>query len=466
MIRTLCCFFLNLIAFGMVALSVPAASYLDSSFDPGTGTDSFVETVLPLPNGQIMICGNFAKYNGVSRSYIARLNENGSLDQSFNARPSYWVRTMGLQTDGKIVIGGYFTVVESSTRNCIARLNTDGSLDTSFNVGSGCTNIIAGGIDGNNDPFVFWVAIQPDGKILLTGNFRNYNGESSTGIVRLNTDGTRDTTFNVDSGLDSWGRSIYLQPNGQILVSGWMTSYRNAEFNRMVRINPDGSPDTTFHPFFGDSTAIYTASLLPDGKYIAAGHTKNAQNLFKREIARLNPDGTQDDSFTGTANEKVESLFVQEDGRIVAVGDFTTANGADRHGVARWNSDGSLDTDFRADADNFVWSVRPDSKGRIVIGGGFYHIDGVSRNGVARLLPGSVQQPPPKAPKLIQPSYTAGVFKSSFMSEANRLYTLEYRESMSGGWTQASSIQGTGAILVLTNRAGSAIRRYYRLKVQ
>jgi uncharacterized delta-60 repeat protein len=444
-----------------------SASYLDPSFDPGTGTDSFVETVLPLDTGKIMICGNFTKYDGTDRAYIARLNEDGSLDQSFNARPSYWVRALAVQGDGKIVIGGYFTVVESTSRNLIARLNQDGSLDHSFNPGSGCTNIIAGGVDGNMDPFVFWVAIQPDGKILLTGNFRDYNGESSVGIVRVNPDGTRDKSFNVGSGFDSWGRSIFLQDNGQILVTGWMTSYNNIGFNRIARINADGSADNSFHPFFGDATAIYTIGALSNGQYIAAGHSKNTENFFKREIARLNADGTQDNSFSGTANEKIESLFVQEDGRIVGVGDFTEADGTPRNRIARWNSDGSLDADFQADADNFVWTARPDTKGRILIGGGFYHIDGVSRNGVARLLSGTSVPPGPNPPKLTQPSYGSGVFKLTFLSEENHTYTLEYRELFGqGSWVISASVQGNGGAIVLTNRVGTASARYYRLRVQ
>ncbi|HTG43757.1 MAG TPA: delta-60 repeat domain-containing protein, partial [Verrucomicrobiae bacterium] len=202
----------------LLSVAVHAASIVDPSFNPGTGAGGgIVEQALPQPDGKILVCGNFTSFNGQNRGYVARLNSDGSVDSSFLAQPGYWVRNMALQADGKIIIGGYFTTVQGVPRNLVARLNSDGSLDPSFNPGLGARDIIAGGVDGNIDPFVFWVAVQPDGKILITGNFRSYDGASSTGLARINPDGSRDTSFNVGPGFDSWGRHILVLPNGQIL---------------------------------------------------------------------------------------------------------------------------------------------------------------------------------------------------------------------------------------------------------
>src|SRR5258708_6442433 len=123
-----------------------AASLLDTSFDTGTGANGVVERVIPLSDAKILVCGNFTTFNGMDRPFIARLNSNGSVDETFSARPSYWVRNMAVQSDGKIVIAGYFTRVADTPRNLVARLNADGSLDPSFNPGTGATNLIAGGI--------------------------------------------------------------------------------------------------------------------------------------------------------------------------------------------------------------------------------------------------------------------------------------------------------------------------------
>lgn len=382
-----------------------AATLLDTTFDPGTGASGgIVEQVLPLSDGRMLICGNFTRFNGRPKSYVARLHANGSVDESFTAQPGYWVRNMSVQPDGKIVIGGFFTTVAGVPRNLVARLNSDGSLDTSFNPGTGATDIIAGGIDGNNTPFVFWTAVQPDGKILITGNFRNYNGASSVGLARLNPDGSRDASFNVGGGLDSWGRHILIQPNGQILVSGWFQAYRGNWFNRLVRINPDGSPDTTFNPFFGDRTAIYGTALPGGGKVVAVGHSLNEQGLFKREMARLNPNGSVDESFVAFTNEKTESVVIQPDGKVIVGGYFTFANNTPRARLARFHADGTLDTGFSANIDNFIWSCALQPDGKLLIAGGFNSVDGVSRVGVARLLTGAsgggTPEPVDSAPQL------------------------------------------------------------------
>src|SRR3954471_10254970 len=105
-------------------LSAPpmfANSLVDKSFNPGSGANGFVETVLEQPDGKILICGNFTQFNGVPMGYMGRLNPDGSVDTSFSGHPGYWVRTMALQPDGKVVIGGWFNNVDGQPRNTIAR---------------------------------------------------------------------------------------------------------------------------------------------------------------------------------------------------------------------------------------------------------------------------------------------------------------------------------------------------------
>ena len=160
-------------------------------------------------------------------------------------------------------------------------------------------------------------------KIVITGNFRTYNGTPSFGIARINPDGSLDPTFHVGAGFDSWGRFLLLLPNDQIMATGWFTSYDNHPFNRMVRLNSDGSPDLSFKPNFGDKTAIYGAVLLPDGKMIVGGHSINDQGLFHQEFARINPDGSYDLTYNAKANDKVESIYLQPDGKIIIGGYFS-----------------------------------------------------------------------------------------------------------------------------------------------
>jgi len=447
-----------------------AASLVDTTFNPGTGANGIVEQVLQQPDGKILICGNFTSFNGVNRGYVARLNNDGSVDTSFTAGPGYWVRHMALQADGKIVIGGFFTTVEGMKRNRIARLNADGSHDTSFDPGAGCEVIIGAGIDGNIDPFVMWCEVLPDGKILAVGNFRNYNGAGSTGIVRINPNGSRDTSFNVGPGLDSWGRTIKLLGNGQIVVGGWFTQYNNRGANRVVRINSDGSPDTTFNTFYGDKTAIYSIVQQANGQLITAGHSLNDQGLFLREVCRLNLDGTRDESWPGSTNEKTESLLMQPNGKVVVVGYFTRVNGELRNKIARYNADGSLDPTFIANADNFVWTVAASSDpGKILVSGGFTTIDGISRPGVARLnLPegGGGGPVTPTAPRIINARMEGGRFYCEVGSLPNFNYRLQFKSDPAGvEWTSMNAVAGTGGPIQLTDARPSG-NRFYRVEVR
>lgn len=448
-----------------------AASLVDTSFNIGSGANGIVEHVLEQPDGKILICGNFTSFNGQDKGYVARLNNDGSVDQSFTAGPGYWVRHMALQTDGKIVIGGFFKTIGATKRNLIARLNADGSMDTTFDPGTGCEVAIAPGIDGNADPFVMWCEVLADGKILAVGNFRNYNGSSSVGIVRINSDGSRDATFNVGGGLDSWGRVIKPLNNGQVMVGGWFQNYNGRSANRIVRINSDGSPDPTFNAFYGDKTAVYSIVALSDGKYITSGHSLNEEGLFHREVVRLNHDGSVDSAWPGSTNEKTESLLLLPNGKVVVTGYFTTVNGQARRSIARFNADGTLDSGFVANADNYVWTVAPTGdSGKVLVSGGFGTIDGIARSGVARLiLPEGDTGPGPVTPTspFIQNARMNGVrFECTVGSATNFNYILQYKTSAtSAQWYSANPIPGNGGALTLTDPRPTGTR-FYRVEVR
>ena len=459
--------FLTTIA--ICGLATRAASLVDTTFNIGTGADGIVEQVLQQPDGKILICGNFTTFNGQPKAYVARLNNDGSVDQSFTGGAGYWTRHMALQDDEKIVIGGYFTTVNGVKRNRIARLNKDGSLDQSFDPGRGMEGIIGKGIDGNADPFVMWCEVLPGGRILAVGNFTNYNTTQAWGIIAINPDGSRDNSFNIGgNGLDSWGRVIKPLSNGQIMVGGWFQNYRGKTSNRIVRINPDGSPDPNFTAFYGDKTAIYSIVEEPDGKLITAGHSLNELGLFAREIVRLNTDGTVDQSWPGYTNEKTECLLRQTNGKVVVGGFFNRVNGELRRGLGRFNADGSLDPTFIADTDNFVWTIARGGPGKILVSGGFTTVDGISRRGVARLnLPEGAagDVPPPPTPRIINARRNGGL-ECTVSSAVGYTYTLQFKSTLTGGtWSPVATAAGTGGPLVFTD-ARPIAPRYYRVEVK
>ncbi|MCS6796026.1 MAG: T9SS type A sorting domain-containing protein [Raineya sp.] len=169
----------------------------------------------------------FTSYNGDSRNRIVRLNEDGSIDNTFNVGTGFngGVTSIAIQPDGKILVVGGFTSYQGNTANRIIRLNADGSIDATFNTGSGF-NITA-----------MTVVLQPDNKILVGGFFTDYNGNTRNRIIRLNSNGSIDNSFNIGSGFDALGvLSIALQADGKILAGGGFTSYNTHTPNRIVRL--------------------------------------------------------------------------------------------------------------------------------------------------------------------------------------------------------------------------------------
>ncbi|MBL0025168.1 MAG: delta-60 repeat domain-containing protein [Saprospiraceae bacterium] len=279
--------------------------------------------------------GDFTSYNGISRNNIARLNANGSIDSTFNPGigTNNWVGTSDIQSDGKILIGGGFTTFNGISRNSIARLNANGYLDETFNPGLGA-----------ND----WVgtsAIQSDGKIIIGGEFTSYNGTARNRIARLNTDGSIDTSFIPILGPNATVQTICIQNDGKIIIGGNFTSYNGASRNRIARLNANGSIDSTFNPGFGANGTVLIISYSKCMEKSSLGGLGTLDGISRSCIARFNANGSPDETFnTGIgANNTIWVANIQSDGKILIGGGFTTFNGISRNRIARLNPDGSLD---------------------------------------------------------------------------------------------------------------------------
>ncbi len=250
---------------------------LDPTFDPGTGADDWVVTISIQSDGKIIIGGYFTTYNGTSRNCIARLNADGTLDAAFNpgTGPNNWVQTTAIQSDGKIIIGGAFSSYNGITTNCIARLNDNGTLDATFNPGTGANG------------FVETTAIQNDGKIIIGGYFTSYNGTMINRIARLNTDGTIDATFNPGTGANGSVETTVIQNDGKIIIGGDFTSYNGTTMNRIARINTDGTLDADFNPGLGANGKVLTTTIQSDGKIIIGGEFTSYNGIDRNRIARI-----------------------------------------------------------------------------------------------------------------------------------------------------------------------------------
>lgn len=306
---------------------------LDTTFNGGNASfgNGYIRPMLKTSDGKYIVSGNSNLYNGSGIGYVIRLNADGSKDTTFNTSncsfSSIGSMAIAEQTDGKLLFTGWFTSYCGTAFNSIVRLNADGTIDTSFNVGSGFNNV--------NVPVL---VIQTDGKILVGGLFTSYNGTTANRIIRLNTDGTVDSSFNSGTGFNSNVHAIKVQSDGKIIIGGGFTSYNGTTANRIIRLNSDGSVDSTFNSGAGLDNQIYPGGLAIDefGRIVAGGYIARYNNINNQNMmTRINSDGSYDTSF-GLAffNNAVKGIVTEGD-RITAVGDFTTYRGSSYSGIVR-----------------------------------------------------------------------------------------------------------------------------------
>jgi uncharacterized delta-60 repeat protein len=286
------------------------------------------------------------------------------------------------QSDGKMIYVGYFTSYAGVAANRIIRLNTDFSIDDTFVYGTG--------FNGETNA----VAIQPDGKILVGGNFTSYNGTARNRIVRLNTDGSLDTTFGIGTGFNASVWAITIQPDNKILVAGQFITYSGSPRAGQIRLNSNGSVDSTFNNAFLNNTA-YQIALQPDNKVLIGGIFSSVSGVTCGGIARLTTGGTIDDTFqlsgfTTGLSQGVYGLSVDTSGKIICVGAFNTYSGASVGGdIARLNTDGTYDATFNVGSgitgtSRFALDVTP-TNGKYLITGVFDNYNGSSVGSIMRL---------------------------------------------------------------------------------
>jgi len=323
----------------------------------------------------------------------------GVLDTNFNSPNGFIIQPIGssydigqslaIQPDGKILLGG-FCSNESISDFCIARFNSDGTLDTTFGSSGKVIQPIGSAID-----YGYSLAIQPDGKILLSGYCQGLSN-SDFCIARFNSNGTLDTTFGTSGKViqpigssNDWGRSLVIQPDGKILLGGNCSG----DFC-IARFNSDGTLDTSFNssgkvlqPIGSSFDWGRSLAIQPDGKILFGGECINGIINSDFCIARFNSNGTLDRTFgnsgkviqsIGSFYDAGQSLAIQPDGKILFGGECIDGIINSDFCIARFNSNGTLDNSFgnggkviqpigSLDDEGYSLAIQPD--GKILLGG-------------------------------------------------------------------------------------------------
>lgn len=350
-------------------LALTSQGTLDVSFD-GDGivfANGTVQAMTRQSDGAILLGGYFL--NGFA---VKRLQANGATDSTFSGDgvamaimgPSNDTAThSSMQADGKIVVvGGGFLGFE------IARYLANGQLDADFS-GDGLVTISFG--EEFYDIRATSVVIQADGRVVVAGSMRESNNSSTysrMALVRLNVDGTLDTSFANDgvrmtelTGVAE-ANSVLMQPDGKIVVAGMWNDHAT-----VLRFNSDGSYDNRFSgdgivSMATDASVISSIVLQPDGRILAAGNVRPSSFITTSYasvlmMARFNSNGSLDSSFgingkmvdPSSPQRSADDVSLLPDGRFVVVGDaniFRQGSESSKLAVTRYNANGSIDGTF------------------------------------------------------------------------------------------------------------------------
>ena len=357
-----------------------------ASAQPGTVDTTFhshlvpdsgeIRCVLALPDGKALIGGWFTAYDGVAARRLARLQPDGTLDNSFMSGSGFddEVRCMALQLDGHILIGGSFESFDGAPNPGLVRLNPDGVLDTDFQPE------LSGFLS------VAHLAILADGRILVAGN----------GVQRLMPDGSADLSFTVQEAISP--SSLAVLSDGRILVG---TGTQSPPFHCLTRLLADGAVDSTFTSRSFGMVGLSWASVdviheQPDGAYVVGGHFDAYDGVERIGLARIHSDATLDgnynppqaawpappfppmwwaDVFTFLRFQG-ERLLIPKFGFNTRLHVDGTLDGYFHRAVAQQNGDG-----YGA----IITGSARQPDGKILLVGSFMDIDGFGTPGIARL---------------------------------------------------------------------------------
>ena len=340
-------------------------AFADPGFQPGV--DGAVQALAVQPDGKILLGGQFGNLGVAQRTYLARLNADGSLDSTFNPGPDNCVRALAVQPDGDILVGGTFGWLAGGMRNSVGRLHPDGTLDADFDPN------VSGGVNA--------LLTQPDGGILLGGNFSALGTTNRNNIARLYANGTPDPDF--DPGADGQVCVLAQQADGGILAGGNFGTLGGSGHNCLGRLTAGGLADDTFNPVVDGP--VMALAVQADGKILVGGSFWNLNNESRGGIGRLNADGSLDENFNPSLYGQTETLAVQADGKILVGGWIWTMDGS-RNFLVRLNADGAMDASFVPGADGEVNALCMRADGGILVGGIFGSLAGETSSYAAGLF--------------------------------------------------------------------------------
>ena len=384
---------------------------------PGIRANNLVNHIELQSTGKSIISGAFTTYNNISKPYVARLNTDLTLDQTFTFAGNQGAMDLAIQSDNKI-IAATWSAGFGGTSLGISRLLPDGAVDTSFNTGG---TGISRNISYTNE-MAYACAIQTDGYILLGGDFYYYNGVQRLGIVKIQPNGQIDTLFNPTV-LNTYYRSVVtgitIQPDGKIILLGFFSPpTAGATQKNIIRLTATGDIDPTFTAGDTVGSLSYNGNLGvslyspiakavvepgPNGKIIIAGAFSKYNSNNVKSLVRLTSTGAIDATFNTTTgvNRAINELILEPTtNKPIIGGEFTLFGTTAVKKLIRLTTSGALDTTFNIGTGttdsvvysscpfctNYVKALKQQTDGKIIVGGKFTTFNGLSATNITRIF--------------------------------------------------------------------------------
>jgi uncharacterized delta-60 repeat protein len=358
---------------------------VDQTFDAGLSSDFGIRRTVVQSDGKIIAVGEFNTFNGENKQGIVRLNPDGSIDNTFqigNGAESGYVNSVAIQSDGKILIGGTFQSFNGNATSYFARLNQDGTIDGTFNGGAGA--------NGNVSTIDFF----SDESILIAGNFTSYNSiPTPQRVARILQNGNLDSTFDAGQGSNNGSVTHALVFEDNVYLSGFSSwLFNGSNVPHVIKLDQYGYLDVNFDlggagPAGG---SVHFMKVQANGNILLGGDfsSYNGDNNIN-SLVSIYSNGNFDGDFQTPSNGfvvPVSALEILGDGRIIVGGSFTNFNGVNCSGIVRLEDNGVLDSSFDSGSTSTIINsiVSEQDGSKIIVAGSFSNLGG--KKNIARII--------------------------------------------------------------------------------
>ena len=374
---------------------------VDPTFNPEQGLNGIGRAIALQKDGKVIVGGEFTTANGIKSNRIVRFDSNGKVDKTFSTGDGFDddVLAIAVQPDGKIVVGGKFQKFNGEYRMGLARLNNDGSIDQNFNVGRG--------VHTDQNGWVHGLAIQKKGwsntvsepkdsfKIIVAGCFTRYDNFPAFSLARIHLNGQLDMSFDTSLGVQGIVHGLCVQDDGGIIIGGNFEKYDGVKRKNVARVKAgSGEIDRSFDPGSGTSSPVYTVNSYRNGKIFIGGSFKRFNEIDVSSVARLLVNGSYDESFhfnneVGYKNWTVHSSCIDAGENIYIGGELiVNEESVDCRPFIKLGVNGKISNDYIPEKlrnGSAVYAITERSNGRSIITGKFPEFYTKKTENIARI---------------------------------------------------------------------------------